>query len=121
MININGTYISGNNITITKNRVIIDGVDVTPDSKVITITVDGNIDEINADYCQKILVNGNVRSITATSGDIECKEVSGDIKTTSGDIECENVCGSVNTTSGDVKCGNVTGNVKTLSGDIRHK
>jgi hypothetical protein len=50
MISINGMNIyTGRNITIRNNQVIIDGVDVTPDSKQIKIEVIGSIDSIRAD------------------------------------------------------------------------
>ena len=120
-ITINGvTYQSGNSIVAVGNKVMIDGKDVTPDAKVISITVDGSIDSISADYCQKIAVNGNVKSITTQSGDIECKDVTGSVKTMSGDVEAGNVGGDISTMSGDVKCGTVAGSVKTTSGDIKN-
>lgn len=121
MISINGVNISGSNITITKNRVIVDGIDVTPDSKNINITVNGDIENIEADTVNNIVVNGNAGSIKTSSGDVECGDVSGYIKTSSGDVECGNVSGSIETSSGDVKCDAVGGNIKTISGDIKHK
>lgn len=121
MININGQSFAGRSIVIKNQRIIIDGVDITPDAKVINITVDGNLDSVSADMCEKIIVNGTVAQVNTASGDIECQDVMENVNTVSGDIECGNVGGNVTTTSGDVKCENVTGNVKTLSGDIKHR
>jgi hypothetical protein len=121
MVNINGKSFSGRSIVVTNNKVIIDGVDVTPDSKHIDIVVDGNIDKLDIDMCDNLMVKGNVGTLASTSADVECGDVTGSVNTVSGDIECGNVGGSITTTSGDVKCENVTGNVKTLSGDIKHR
>jgi len=121
-ININGTKYQGSSVVIRNNKVIVNGKDVTPDTKVVNILVEGDVDKVSADYCEKIMVSGSAKTVQSTSGDIECGEVHGNIQTTSGDIECSgNVGGSVQTVSGDVKCENVSGNVKTLSGDIKKR
>ena len=112
----------GKSITIIGDKVIIDGKDVTPDSKSINITINGNIDIMNVDRCSKIeVLTGNVGSISTVSGNIVCCNVGGAISSVSGDVECENVTGNIKTTSGDVKCGAVSGSVSTMSGDIRNK
>lgn len=104
---INGKTYVGNDITIVNNKVIIDGVDVTPDSKQITINVEGNVESIKADVVTKITVAGNV------GGDLNCG---------TGDVQVNNgVNGYVKTGVGDVKIsGNVGGNVKTGVGDIKY-
>lgn len=101
----NNTY-SGNSIVITNGTIFIDGKDVTPDSKEINISVVGDIEELKVDACNKVSVEGNVKSISTQSGDIE---VSGDVH------------GSISTMSGDVDCNKVSGSVSTISGDIKHK
>lgn len=118
---INGKSYLGNSITINKNKVIIDGVDVTPDSKQIYINIENDIDKLDVDCCEKINVAGSVKSLRTTSGNVECGDVTGDIQTTSGDVECGDVGGSIQTTSGDVKCEIVHGSVKTVSGNIKNK
>lgn len=120
-INISGIQYEGNNITVKGSKVIINGKDVTPDTKIVNITVEGNVEDISVDYCEKIVINGNVKSLTTTSGDVECKDITGGIRLTSGDVECGNVNGDIQTVSGDVKCENVSGNVKTMSGDIKYR
>lgn len=106
MININGKQYSGNSITVNNGKIIIDGKDMTPDSKEINIQVSGNVEKISADYVSKLSVTGNVGAIQTQSGDVD---VSGD------------VAGSINTMSGDVDCGNVSGSISTMSGDVKHR
>ena len=108
-IMINGVVIEssgGSNISIRNSRVLVDGKDVTPDAKEITIVVNGAVERLEADACDKISVTGDV----------------GDIKTMSGDVDITgSVSGSVKTMSGDVDCGNIGGSVSTMSGDIKHR
>jgi hypothetical protein len=118
---INGKSYLGNSITVSKNKVIVDGIDVTPDGKQININVENDINELIVDCCEKINVGGNVNKIKTSSGDVYCENVTGDIQTKSGDVECGDVGGSIQTTSGDVNCKNVNGSVKTISGDIKNK
>ncbi len=101
---INGVVVSGGrNIRIHGGRIIVDGQDVTPDTKVITVEVHGDVDRLEAEVCDSIVVHGSAR----------------DVATQSGDVTCGDVHGSVQTMSGDVRCGSVLGNVKTMSGDVR--
>jgi hypothetical protein len=109
---------TGNNVTITNGKVIIDGNDVTPQLKNISIAVEGNIDVLDVDACNFVKVSGTVNSLTTTSGDITCDNVAGNVHSTSGDIECGDVGGSVQTVSGDVDANVIKGKVSTLSGDI---
>lgn len=105
-VNVNGTIIQTNNgsITISNGRVIVDGKDVTPDSKVITISVEGNIEKLRVDSCEKVQVTGQCGTVSTTSGDIEIEgDVSGSVSSVSGDVDCRNVGGSISTVSGDVK------------------
>jgi len=108
MIKINGVTVESScrSVVISKGRVIVDGKDVTPDSKDIRIVVSGDIEELRADCCDYISVAGNVKSIKTQSGDVA---ITGD------------VAGSVQTMSGDVNCGMVKGSIATMSGDIKHK
>jgi hypothetical protein len=120
-ININNMGYVGKSIIVTKNKIIIDGVDVTPDAKIVNITVTGDVEAVSADICEKITVTGNVKTISTTNGDVKCGNVEGNVSLTNGDIECGDVKGDVHNMSGDIKCGTVGGNVKTMSGDIKHK
>ena len=106
MIKINNKIYKGQLITISGNKVIIDGNDVTPELTDINIIVEGNIESIKADTCNTISVTGSVGSISTMSGDVE---IDG------------NISGSISTMSGNVDCNNVGGNISTMSGDIKYK
>ena len=122
MIKINGQDFVGRQVVINNGRVIIDGKDQTPDSKEISIVVDGNIDELDVDFATSIDIRGSVGKLRSGSGDINCGNITGGAQTGSGDIECESILGDVQTGSGDVSVlGNVTGSVKTGSGDIKYR
>ncbi len=102
MININGTSYKGNSISINNGRIDIDGKDCTPNTKEINITVQGNIDKLDIDYCKSLMILGDVKSIKTQSGDVECNNINGNVSTMSGDVECKNIGGSVKTMSGDI-------------------
>jgi hypothetical protein len=108
-ININGKTIvttGTSSVIITNNKVYVDGKDVTPDAKQITIQVNGDVKNLECDACSSISVKGSAGSVSTVSGNIE---VTG------------NVTGNVGTTSGDINVrGGVSGSAKTVSGDIRH-
>lgn len=106
MITINGNTYSGNSIVVTNGKVIIDGKEVTPDGKEINIVVEGNINELRVDACNKVSVTGSVKSIATQSGDIDV----------TGDVD-----GNIQTMSGDVDCGMVGGSISTMSGSVKHK
>lgn len=117
---VNGISRRGSTIQIVNNKVIIDGVDSTPEGKAVSIEITGDIDKLDVDVCQTINVHGSVGALSNTSGDIL---VGGDVKesinSTSGDITCSNVHGSIKTTSGDVSVtGEVAGPITTKSGDV---
>lgn len=115
----------GRNVTISNNKIIIDGIDITdqlPDQKKYEIIVTGDVDKIECDVCDKITVNGNVESLSTLSGNVECHDVTNSIQTQSGDVECGNIGGNVTTMSGDVDVqGHINGKVNTMSGDVKHR
>lgn len=95
---------SSGNIVISNGRVIIDGKDMTPESKIINIAVAGNIEKLEVDSCGKILITGDVQNVKTQSGDVEISGiVNGNVQTMSGDVDCNNVSGSISTMSGDIK------------------
>ena len=102
-ITINGVTYEGNNISVKKNRVIIDGKELDVDEKNINITVIGNIKSINADAVETISIGGDADTVKTMSGDVRIEgNVTGDVKTMSGDVRCGNIGGKVNTMSGDI-------------------
>lgn len=104
-ISINGQNFQGNNVSISNNKVYIDGkLQDTEKYKEINIVINGNIKKLSVDSCDKVEVTGDVTSLKTMSGDVEVKgNVLGDIKTMSGDIDCNNVEGNISTMSGDIK------------------
>lgn len=119
MPTINGRYIDGTNIIVNNGKVFVDGEDITPEGKNITIAIEGSVDNLDVDYCNNIYINGNANTVKTTSGDVTLNEVKGNISTTSGNVKCMGDCGgSINTVSGDVKTDKIMGDVKTMSGDI---
>jgi hypothetical protein len=109
MVVINGVSIDGNSrsVVISNGKVIVNGKDVTPeDTKDINIVINGHIETLDVDTCNKITITGDVGSVSTLSGDVN---ITG------------NVLGSVKTMSGDVDCEEISGSVKTMSGDIKHR
>jgi len=140
MININGITIenvSGKNISIVNGKVIVDGKDVTPDSKNITIEITGDVGKLEVDVCKTINITGNVDMLSSSFGDITCKDVTGNITSSSGNIKADRVANGANSSSGRIEIkgdltgnavsssgnisvtGNINGNVRTVSGDIK--
>lgn len=98
------TIVSDGAILIKNNRVFVDGKDVTPDQKEITIVVNGNVNKIEVDACQKVSITGDAGSVKTMSGDIDISgKVTGSVSTMSGDVDCGDIGGSVSTMSGDIK------------------
>ena len=119
IITLNGVTYTGDNIIITNDKVIIDGIDYTPEKCLqIDLTITGNVENMDINYCKNIFVQGNVDTLHNTSGNIQCNDVN-TLKSTSGDILCNNVSGDIKTVSGNVKSNSISGNVKTLSGNIK--
>jgi len=101
-VTIDGRTFSGRSISITGDKVIVDGVEQLG-------TLVGPI---------SVVVNGNADSIETTSGKVQVEGSAGRVKTMSGDVRCGDVQGDVGTMSGNVTCGAIAGSVKTMSGDI---
>lgn len=125
MIIINGTPFHGNNLSISNSKIFIDGKDISKkhDSKNITIEINGDLKSLDVDYCDAITVHGNVHELNSGSGNLNCGNITGDVKVGSGSIKVLNggISGNVKTGSGDIKCGDVGGSIKTGSGDIKHR
>jgi hypothetical protein len=121
-VNINGSRYSGKNVRIENGKVYVDGnlVEGGKDDKVINILIEGNVDRLDVDYCNNIVVDGDVNNLESVSGSVKVNTVKGDINTTSGKVEIAgNVEGDVETVSGKVVGQIFNGKVKTLSGDIK--
>ncbi len=103
-ITINGVSISaGRSITIVNGKILIDAKDCSIDDKNIDIVVTGNVENITADTCGSIAINGNNGTIKTVSGDVTVHgSVSGSVSTVSGEVHAKEIHGSVSTISGDI-------------------
>ena len=111
-ITINGNNYSGNSISVANGKIIVDGKDVTPDSREINIIVKGDINELTVDSCNKVSITGNVKNVTLKSGDIDIAgNVTDSIQTVSGNVGCGNV---------GYGYGNVGGSIATMSGNVAY-
>ena len=107
-------------LSIRNGKVFVNGKEITTEGKTINIAIEGNVENLQVDACDKIIVNGDIGKLRTTSGDVILNECKGDIQTTSGDVECHGDCQSINTVSGDVRVRHAHGSVETVSGDINH-
>lgn len=103
------TILGGGTITITNGQTFVDGkpIDqlnvINPDDKVINITIEGNVERLEVDYCRSIRVTGDAKRIKTNSGDIEIGgDVNGDVHTNMGSITCGNVEGDCHTNMGSI-------------------
>lgn len=110
-ITVNGVTYSNTDmtgdVTINSKGILIDGkplnVAAQYESKIITISITGDIGELTCQGSSTVDVNGVVGEIETVSGEVY---VVGDIN------------GNVETVSGDVRAGKILGKVKTVSGDV---
>lgn len=102
-VTINGVSYVGNSISISDDKVVIDGVVQAA---------------LQTDRIVNVALNGDVENLKLTSGSVKVAGNAGSVSTTSGDITCMDVGGSVSTVSGNVTARNISGKVSTVSGDI---
>ena len=105
MIIINKNNYKGNNLQINKNQIFIDGelVELKEDEKSINITVNGNIEMLNVDYCNELKIIGDCKDITSKNGNIQVEgNVNRNITSKNGNIICRNVGGDIETKNGNI-------------------
>lgn len=101
-IEVNGKKYSGNNVYISKGKVIIDGV----------------VQDEIVNQPVNITITGSCGSIKNDVGDIRCGDVNGNVTNSVGDVSCKNVKGNVSNSTGDISCSKIEGNATTSVGDI---
>lgn len=119
----NGVSYSGKNISINNQRIIIDGVEINDESKVINIEIKGDVNSVNVTHCNSFKITGNTGNVQSSSGDITIEGGANDVTSSSGDIEINSsVSGNVKSSSGDIQIkGTVGGDVSSKSGDVSYR
>ena len=69
-ISINRKIKKGENIKIKNGEVMVDDVDMTPISKTIIVSVEGNLESLIIDELNTISINGNVNNLKIGDGEI---------------------------------------------------
>ena len=76
---------------------------INPDDKQINITIEGDVERLEVDYCHTINITGDAKRVKTNSGDIEIGgNVEGDVHTNMGSITCGNVEGDCHTNMGSI-------------------
>lgn len=105
-INVNGRNYVGNSVTISGNKIIVDGKNVseTDDFKgpSLTVEINGHLNMLQVDSCDKITVDGDIGNLSTVSGDVRSLNINGNVSTVSGDVKANTISGNVNTISGDI-------------------
>lgn len=102
-VNIDGKTFNGSSISISGNKVTVDGIEQSGE-------LIGHV---------TVIVQGDAELIEMSSGSVKVEGKAGWIKTQSGSVSCGDVTGDVETLSGNITCQTVSGSAKTMSGDIR--
>lgn len=102
---INGKTYTGKSVFINNGNVIIDGKEVTPkDSKIITISIVGNVTNLSVDVCKEVTITGDVGKVETQSGDVKIGgQVSGSVNT----VTCMGIKGYVLAEKGETVAYNV--------------
>lgn len=97
----------GQTIIVRDNKVIVDGKDVTPDTKEIHITVSGKVEQLTADVCNQISITGDAGIVSTQTGNVKIEgNVNSFVRTMSGNIDVHGtITGNISTMSGDIRCG----------------
>lgn len=103
-ITINGKRIFGDLINIRNSQIIVNGVNVTPDAKIVNITVEGDVKVLDVDTASTITITGDVDQVKTMSGSVDITgNVTGDVETMSGSVRAGSIGGKVSTMSGSIK------------------
>lgn len=83
---VNGQKITGNNISVINNRIMVDGENIPATGQEVLIQVTGDVESIHTDN-GNIKVHGNVDTASTVNGDVKVKgQILGSAKTVNGDI-----------------------------------
>lgn len=100
------TTIKGGSIQIVNGKILTDGKaveEINTDEKVINITIEGEVERLEVDYCNEITVNGDAKRVRANCGNVNIKgNVNGDVHANCGSITCGNVEGDCHANMGSI-------------------
>ena len=92
---INGlTYEGGSTIVVKGNgTVTVNGktLQESPDTKMVMITIQGNVDTLTVKACNRVVVDGNVNNLNVGVGDVKCQSVSGSLQSGTGKVTIEKI------------------------------
>ena len=101
-IRINNQNYTGDNIIIDNNKIVIDNVVTQINDKIINISIVGNVDSLRVASCETLTVNGDIKTLDSTSGNIKCNNITGNVECISGNITTKSIGGNVKTISGNI-------------------
>ena len=100
------TTIKGGSIQIVNGKILTDGKEVeeiNTDEKVINITIEGNVERLEVDYCNELTVNGTAKRVHTQCGNVTIKgDVSGVVHANCGSITCGKVEGDCHANLGSI-------------------
>lgn len=122
-ITINNSLYQGRSISVRGKKIYIDNNEIVVDEKIINITVEGNLDRLEAEVCNDVKINGNVGTVAVSVGEVEITgNVEHDVVTSTGDAKIGgDVRGDVKTMTGDISAKSINGKCSTMNGDISIK
>lgn len=92
---INGiTYEGGSTIVVKGNgTVTVNGKTLheTPDAKMIMITIEGNVDNLTVEACNRVIVDGNVNDLRVGVGDVKCQTITGSLNSGTGNVTINSI------------------------------
>lgn len=107
VININGKKFTYEGVLAIKlGKFYVNGEEVTDwnefvvDQKEINVSIEGHVQQLSVDCCNKVSVKGNCGWVKTVDGDIEISGgVFGHVQTVSGNVNCSSINGEVITSS----------------------
>lgn len=92
-------------MVINNGKIIIDGkaTDIPTDYPNITINIQGDIERLEVEQCEKINISGNAKRVKTNCGSIDVQgDIQGDAHTNCGSISCKVVEGDAHTNMGSI-------------------
>lgn len=104
---VNGKSYTGSALSISNNKVVVDGVEQvvgsTENENTYNIKIEGNADVVNVGGCGNVDIDGDAGHVSNVSGDIKISGNSTKTSSVSGNISVAgSVSGWINTVSGSV-------------------